>query len=87
MSGHKRMAYSSNPEACLSNMTEKLAKGGKIHLNPAHAGQTRKRLGAKPGEKLSIGSLEADKAKAQKQGDTTRIRQDQFAINFRGKKK
>lgn len=81
MSGHKRMAYSSDPEACLGNMTEKLAKGGKIHLNPAHKGETRSRLGVKEGEKTTVSELESDKSKAKEEGDTHRIRQDQFAIN------
>jgi hypothetical protein len=81
MNGHKRMAYMSKPEACLGNVTEKLAKGGRIHINPAHEGETRARLGVKEGEKTTTSGLEADKAKAEKTGDTHRIRQDQFAIN------
>lgn len=72
------------------NATDRLEhykKGGGIHLNPAHAGETRARLHAKPGKKLNVSALESDKAKAEKEGDTHRERQDQFAINFRGKKK
>lgn len=52
-----------------------------IHINPAHKGETRARLHAKSGEKLSVSDLLKDERKARKHHNTKVIRQDQFAIN------
>ena len=52
-----------------------------IHINPAHKGETRARLHAKEGEKLTVSDLLKDESKARKKGNTKVIRQDQFAIN------
>lgn len=51
------------------------------HIKESHKGLLHKRLGVKPGEKISLASLMA--AKSRDKGNTKKTRQDQFAINAR----
>lgn len=51
-----------------------------IHLNPAHKGETRARLHAKPGKKLSVADLLKDERKQRARGNTKAVKQDNFAV-------
>jgi hypothetical protein len=54
------------------------------HINPAHKGLLHKEMGVPQGKKINVGDLMAEKAKAKRTGNSTLMKQANFAIVARG---
>jgi hypothetical protein len=54
-----------------------------IHIKPSHHGLLHKAMGVKEGQKLSLSSIAATKARAKRNGNTKLEKQAVFAENAR----
>ena len=60
-----------------------LAKEAKIDIDPAHKGLLHKQMGIKKDKPISTGSLESEKATAERTGNTKLEKRVTFALNAR----